>query len=176
MSHGSIVHNHRAWVFNGEHMGLVASFRRRDMVTAHCIEMVSLNCRIILSLYPWLFGFSLVRVMLELLWILLLRGVQVLIALLAALVSDRLMVLIVGKLLDVRWLQQIRYKLTHVMSLLLLNTTGRVLLVNYGWVLDLLLVLVILGWIVTLFIRFLLVVRMGLLLRVVLIDVRLLIL
>ena len=40
--------------------------------------------------------------MLELLWILLLRGVQVLIALLAALVSDRLMVLIVGKLLDVR--------------------------------------------------------------------------
>ena len=62
------------------------------------------------------------------------------------------------------------------MSLLLLNTTGRVLLVNYGWVLDLLLVLVILGWIVTLFIRFLLVVRMGLLLRVVLIDVRLLIL
>ena len=64
------------------------------------------------------------------------------------------------------------------MSLLLLNTTGRVLLVNYGWVLDdhLVLVLVLLGCVVTLFVRFLLVFWMRLLLRVVLIDIGLLIL
>jgi len=62
------------------------------------------------------------------------------------------------------------------MSLLLLNTTGRVLLVNYSWVLDHL--LLVLGRIVALFIRLLLVVKMMrlLLLCVVLIDIRLLIL
>lgn len=62
------------------------------------------------------------------------------------------------------------------MSLLLLNTTGRILLVNYSWVLDHL--LLVLGRIVALFIRLLLVVKMMrlLLLCVVLIDIRLLIL
>ena len=72
------------------------------MVTAHCIEMVRLDCRIVLSLDARLFSFSLVCVMMELLWILL-RGVQILIALLAALISDLLVLVIVSsKLLNVR--------------------------------------------------------------------------